>query len=635
MDKQMNILDIDVKEAALGFGDDEWEPPSSFPDLTGYDRIAIDLETRDPNITTLGPGWCRDDGYVIGYAVAAGDFVGYYPVRHEDGNLPEKLVVNWLKKQLATPKIEKVMHNAMYDLGWLRWAGIEVQGPIIDTMIAAPLLNENRRFYNLNSLTGEYLGEYKNEKMLRAAAAMYHVDPKSDMWRLPSKFVGSYAEQDAAVTLRLWDRLRVDIKQDEVTSIFELESSLLPVLLEMKTKGVRVDIDGAEKIQKDLQIREKKLLEEIRADTGVTVEPWAAASVAKAFDALGLKYHRTENTDAPSFTKQFLSNHTHPIAKKIVKLREFNKANTTFVETILEHSCNGRIHCDFNPLRSDEGGTVTGRFSSSHPNLQQIPARDPEIKSMIRGLFLPEEGTQWGSFDYASQEPRWLAHYCAQLTGVHRHPQIDSVIDMYHQGNADFHQMVADLADITRKEAKTVNLGIMYGMGRKKLAGVMDIDEIEAKALLEKYHERVPFVKGIADLAADTASKNGSIRTWLGRKCRFDMWEPRSFGFNKAMKLEEAIKEYGGKGMIRRAFTYKALNKLIQGSSADQTKKAMVDCHAEGLTPMLTVHDELCFSVESQEQSDKIVEIMSTCVPDLKVPFEVDAELGKNWGEVG
>ena len=635
MDKQMNLLDIDVKEAALGFGDDEWDPPSSFPDLTGYDRIAIDLETRDPNLMKLGPGWCRNDGYVIGYAVAAGDFVGYYPVRHEDGNLPEKLVVNWLKKQMATPKIEKVMHNAMYDLGWMRWAGIEVQGPIIDTMIAAPLLNENRRYYNLNSLTGEYLGEYKNEKMLKAAAAMYGVDPKSDMWRLPSKFVGSYAEQDAAVTLRLWDRLRVDIKQDEVTSIFQLESSLLPVLLEMKTKGVRVDTDGAEQIQIELSKREKELLKEIRSDTGVSIEPWSAASVAKAFDALGLKYHRTENSNAPSFTKQFLSNHTHPIAQKIVKLREFNKANTTFVETILEHSCNGRIHCDFNPLRSDEGGTVTGRFSSSNPNLQQIPARDPEIKSMIRGLFIPEEGTKWGSFDYASQEPRWLAHYCAQLNGVHRHPQIDSVIDMYQEGNADFHQMVADLADISRKEAKTVNLGIMYGMGRKKLAGVMDIDEMEAKSLLEKYHERVPFVKGIADLASATASKSGSIRTWLGRKCRFDMWEPKSFGYNKAMKLEEAIKEYGGKGMIRRAFTYKALNKLIQGSSADQTKKAMVDCHAEGLTPMLTVHDELCFSISSQEQSDRIVEIMSTCVPNLKVPFEVDAELGDNWGEVG
>ena len=634
MDKQMNLLDMDVKEAALGFGDDEWEPPSSFPDLTGYDRIAIDLETRDPNLTKLGPGWCRNDGYVIGYAVAAGDFVGYYPIRHEKGNLPEKAVVNWLKKQMATPNIEKVMHKAMYDLGWMRWAGIEVQGPIIDTMIAAPLLNENRRFYNLNSLTGEYLGEYKNEKMLRAAAAMYHVDPKSDMWMLPSKFVGSYAEQDAAVTLRLWDRLRVDIKQDEVTSIFELESSLLPVLLEMKTKGVRVDIDRAEQIQIELGKREKELLKEIRSDTGVAVEPWSAASVAKAFDALGLKYHRTENTDAPSFTKQFLNNHTHPIAQKIVKLREFNKANTTFVETILEHSCNGRIHCDFNPLRSDEGGTVTGRFSSSHPNLQQIPARDPEIKSMIRGLFLPEEGMKWGSFDYASQEPRWLAHYCAQLTGVNRHPQIDTVVEMYKEGNADFHQMVADLAEITRKEAKTVNLGIMYGMGRKKLAGVMDIEEEEAKTLLEKYHERVPFVKGIADLAAGTAATNGAIRTWLGRKCRFDMWEPKSFGYNKAMKLEEAAKEYGGKGMIRRAFTYKALNKLIQGSSADQTKKAMVDCYKEGLLPMLTVHDELCFSIESKEQADRIVDIMENCIPKLNVPFEVDMALVDNWGEV-
>jgi DNA polymerase I-like protein with 3'-5' exonuclease and polymerase domains len=113
------------------------------------------------------------------------------------------------------------------------------------------------------------------------------------------------------------------------------------------------------------------------------------------------------------------------------------------------------------------------------------------------------------------------------------------------------------------------------------------------------------------------------------------MWEPKSFGYNKAMKLEEAAEEYGGKGRIRRAFTYKALNKLIQGSSADQTKKAMVDCYAEGLVPMLTVHDELCFSVQSEDEAERIKEIMETCVDGLKVPFEVDAELGDNWGEVG
>jgi DNA polymerase I-like protein with 3'-5' exonuclease and polymerase domains len=455
------------------------------------------------------------------------------------------------------------------------------------------------------------------------------------MWKLHASFVGKYAEQDAAVTLRLWDRLRADIDKDEVNSIFELETSLIPLMLDMKSKGVRVDVDKAQDVQKELKRREDALLEEVKKETGVLVEPWAAASIAKAFDALGLNYNRTEKSNAPAFTKAFLANHTHPVAQKIVRLREFNKANTTFIETILEHSHNGRIHCDFHPLRSDEGGTVTGRFSSSNPNLQQIPARDPEIKKMIRGLFIPEDGEKWGSFDYASQEPRWLAHYCATLTGARRDPQIDDVVRMYHEGNADFHQMVADMAGVSRKEAKTVNLGIMYGMGRKKLAGTLDITEEDAKGLLNRYHDKVPFVKGMADLAMNQAMDKGVIRTWLGRKCRFDTWEPRSYGYNRALPLEEAVKDYGGKGMIRRAFTYKALNRLIQGSSADQTKKAMVMCYEEGLVPMLTVHDELCFSVNSREQSDKIVDIMKNCVPDLKVPFDVDAELGDNWGEVG
>ena len=317
---------------------------------------------------------------------------------------------------------------------------------------------------------------------------------------------------------------------------------------------------------------------------------------------------------------------------KIAKIRELNKANTTFVETILNHAHKGRIHCDFHPLRTDDGGTVTGRFSSSNPNLQQIPARDPDIKKAIRGLFIPEEGTKWGSFDYASQEPRWLAHYCANSKGDARHPFIDEVVQMYKDGKADFHQMVADMANINRKEAKTVNLGIMYGMGKKKLADTLDITEAEAVALLDNYNEKVPFVKNLATRVSSYAAKHGIIRTQLGRKCRFNMWEPRGFGYKKALPKDEAIKEYQN---VQRAFTYKALNRLIQGSSADQTKKAMVDCHAAGLTPTLTVHDELCFNIESKEQSDTIIDIMSNCIPNLNVPFEVDAELGDNWGEVG
>ena len=632
---QYHLLDQDIKDVSWGNVDSDWEPPQTLPDLSQFKTISIDLETKDTNLLTLGPGWTRKDGHIIGIAVGAGDSAWYFPTGHKVGNMPKNAVYGWLKKLCADKTITKVFHNALYDLGWLRADGIEVEGKIIDTMIAAPLLDENRKWYNLNSLARDYLGEYKDEKLLKSAADEFGVDPKSGMWQLPPRYVGKYAEQDALITLKLWENLNKKINQQECTSIFQLETDLLPVLFEMKTKGVRVDVDKAQETKKQLAKLEKSLIEEIVKETGVTVEPWVATSVAKVFDAVGLPYSRTEKSGAPMFTKQFLANNPHPIAQKIIKIREINKANTTFVDTILNHSYNGRIHCDFHSLRSDGGGTVTGRFSSSNPNLQQIPARDPDIKKLIRGLFIPEEGHKWGSFDYASQEPRWLVHYCATLTGVDRHPQIDDVVKMYHEGNADFHQMVADMANIPRKQAKTVNLGIMYGMGKGKLANVMDIDVEEAGKLLQTYNEKVPFLRSLSDKAMNRASSTGVIRTWLGRKCRFDMYEPVSYGFNKALPMEEAIDQYGGKGRVRRAFTYKALNRLIQGSSADQTKKAMVDCYKEGLCPTLTVHDELCFNIQDQKQADRIVEIMSTCVPDLKIPFEVDAELGDNWGEVG
>ena len=629
---QYHFLDQDIKDMSWGNIDLDWSPPNTFPDLTNSERIAVDLETKDPNLIKLGPGWCRKDGHVIGIAVAAGDFQGYYPIRHSSGNLDAKFVLRWLKEQMNTPDIPKVFHNALYDLGWLRAEGIEVKGPIIDTMIMAPLINENRRFYNLNSLVSDYLQEFKSEKTLRSAANEFGVDPKAEMYKLPAKYVGAYAEKDAAVTLRLCDHLMPILEREECTSIFEMESSLIPVILDMKTKGVRVDIDKAEKTKKQMSQQEKKLLDEITNDTGIAIEPWVSTSIAKVFDFFGLQYSRTEKSGSPSFTKQFLSHHSHPVAKKIVKIRELNKANTTFVETILNHAHNGRIHCDFHPLRTDDGGTVTGRFSSSNPNLQQIPSRDLEIKKAIRGLFIPEENCKWGSFDYASQEPRWLAHYCANAGESYRHPLIDEVVTMYKEGKADFHQMVADMAKISRKEAKTVNLGIMYGMGRKKLADTLSITEQEAIELLDTYNQKVPFVKDLATRVSNFAQEKGMIRTHSGRKCRFDMWEPRGFGVKRALPMDQAIKEYQN---IQRAFTYKALNRLIQGSSADQTKKAMVNCYSEGLCPMLTVHDELCFNIKNEEEIEKIKEIMTTCIPDLNVPFEVDVELGNNWGEVG
>jgi DNA polymerase I-like protein with 3'-5' exonuclease and polymerase domains len=610
----------------------DWNMPTEYPDLTGYKQIAIDLETYDPNLTTLGPGWARNDGYIVGVAIAAGDMSAYFPMRHQNGhNLDPKMTMRWLQRQLATPQIDKIMHNATYDAGWLQAEGVTIQGRIIDTMITGAIVDENRLSYSLNNLGKDYIDMRKDERLLRAAAKEWGFDPKSEMWRLPPRYVGGYAEQDAVMTLKLWERLRTEIEQQDLWNIWNLETSLIPLMIEMRKRGVRVDLDGAEKAKTLLKARTKDLRAQIKNISGVDIDPWASASVERMFQALNLEYPRTD-AGAPSFTKQYLNAHPHEACQMLVRLREFDKADGTFIDTILRHQYKGRIHCEFHQLRSDDGGTVTGRFASSSPNLQQAPARDPEIKSLIRGLFLPEEGCRWGSYDYSSQEPRLLVHWAASLPDTVRHPMVDHIVERYHTENVDLHQMVADIAGISRKQAKVVNLGIMYGMGKGKLANQLGISVEEAEALLATHHQRVPFVKGLAEIATQQADKYGTIRTLLGRKCRFHLWEPK-FGYKKPLPLEEARKEYGF--ALRRAFTYKALNKLIQGSAADQNKQAMADCHREGLVPMLTVHDELCFSVESGVQSERITDIMENGLGHvLKVPSKVDVALTSNWGEV-
>lgn len=617
--------------------DKDWNMPAEYPDLTGYKEIAIDLETCDPNLTTLGPGWARKDGFIAGIAVSveSGKKAWYFPMRHQNGNnLDPKITLRWMQKQMATPHMSKIMHNATYDAGWLLAEGVTIEGPIIDTMIAAPLVDENRFSYSLNNLGKDYIDMRKDERLLRAAASDWGVDAKAEMWRLPARFVGPYAEQDARMTFKLWERLKIEISKQDLHSICNLEMALIPLMLRMRATGVAVDLDKADVVRKGLRSKVKDLKSEIKRLTGVGIEPWASESVRQVFDALDLTYPRTE-AGAPSFTKAFLNAHPHEVAKMIVKLREFDKADSTFIDSILRHEHKGRIHTEFHQLRSDDGGTVTGRFSSSSPNLQQIPARDPDIKAMIRGLFIPEPGEKWGSFDYSSQEPRLLVHFAGSLPDTTRHPIVDKIIEEYNTSDVDLHQMVADIAGISRKEAKTVNLGIMYGMGVSNLAGQLDVTVEAAKEVLDTHRSKVPFVKQLADLASKQAEKNGQIRTLLGRLCHFHLWEPRSFEMGKPPKpFEEAQKEYGGVGGIRRAYTYKALNRLIQGSAADQTKKAMVDCLNEGLTPLLTVHDELCFSIPDQKTADKVQEIMEHGI-QLKVPSKVDAELGNNWGEVG
>ncbi len=605
----------------------EWVKPEEFPDLRQADVIAIDLETCDPNLKTMGSGAVVGRGKVVGIAVAVDGYAGYFPFDHEGGgNLEKNKVIQWFTDICKSEAI-KVFHNAMYDVCWIRSMGIKINGQIVDTMIAASLVNENRFRFDLNSLGWDYCGQGKNESELNEAAKEWGVDPKADMWKLPAMYVGNYAERDAELTLNLWKVMQKELSDQDLGSIFELETDLFPCLVDMKFLGVKVDVSKAHELKRQLTLQEEMLLHKIKQETGLDTQIWAARSIAKVFDKLNLPFERTAKTQAPSFTKNFLSTHEHPLVKMIAEAREVNKAHTTFIDTIIKHEYRGRIHADINQIRSDTGGTVTGRFSYSNPNLQQIPARNKDLGPLIRSLFIPESGCEWGCFDYSQQEPRLVVHYAS----LDQDASVFNVKDAYNEGDADFHTIVAQMADIPRDQAKTINLGLFYGMGKAKLQAELGVSKEKAEELFSIYHERVPFVKSLTRSVSNRAQQRGQIRTLLGRLCRFHLWEPNTFGMHKALPFDQAVQEHGPG--IKRAYTYKALNKLIQGSAADMTKKSMLELYKEGIVAHIQIHDELDISVKDDTQAKKIVEIMESAV-DLEIPNRVDYEKGKNWGEI-
>lgn len=902
----------------------EWVPPAELPDIFDAKKIAIDVETRDPDLKSRGPGWPTGNGEVVGYAVATEDWSGYLPINHlGGGNLDARLANKWLKKVFECPA-DKIMHNAQYDAGWIKQMGFDLNGRIIDTMLIASLLDENRFSYSLNALAYDYLNKTKSEKGLTEAAREFGLDPKAEMWKMPAQFVGPYAEVDAELTLELWSHFSAELGKQELWPIANLELDLLPCLVDMTFRGVRVDLDRAEKTRVSILKKEKEVLGEIKKLVGNDVEIWAAQSLAKAFDKVGVPYPQTEK-GAPSFTKAFLLDHPHKLPGLITQARNLNKTSGTFITNMLTH-CHkdGRIHSHINQVRSDDGGTVSGRMclhgdtvleldigpvkigsyeptgkekikthtgewkrvvrryfkgvedmvrvtiatgdsvtctrghrvlssrgwlpagelhagdevyhvseqnavegrsavqksrtslrgggqthhrdsrfavsdfrahrasygeggsfsggaesgayssaiaikdgrsepydgkirgsspqlqrrsfrreglcvgvktnlvygetgqqtrfptsdcpvrsfgsdgtarrlsdsphrrgpleqpirqlgdghlagpqafaqsipvakiepvgkacvwdieveddhsfvaqgmihhNSYHsPNMQQIPSRDPEIGPLIRSLFLPEEDQQWASIDYSQQEPRILVHY-ASVFGKSRGAELAGAAEFVEAYNSDpetdFHSLVAEMAGISRKQAKVVNLAMMYGMGVAKLSEQLDIPEDEAKSLIRQYHDRVPFVKGLQKGVInrlDSKSSSGSIRSLLGRKCRFDKWEPDTFAMNKALTYREAVQEYGEHTRLKRAFTYKSLNRLIQASAADQTKKAMVDIYKTGRVPMIQIHDEIAMSVTGMEEAKEIAKIMIDAVP-LCVPSKCDIEIGDSWGE--
>jgi len=643
-------------------------------DLKGIDTVAVDIETYDPNLKTKGLGAIRNDGFICGIAVATGKDTAYFPLHHSDTELTmgKKLKI-WKvlnEKIFQNEKITKVFHNAMYDVCWIRAVtGSMIKGRIVDTMIAASVIDENRFRYSLDALSKDYIGDSKykydlQQKTLEWSGGMVK-DPMSNMHRLPSSIVKDYAKQDVDLTFKLWNLF--DKKLDEVLytkesgeqktcrKIFELETKLFPCLVDMKFKGVRIDVQKAKKFGAHLKKRKDQIVTAIRKRTTKKIDIWAAASIKILLDHLDIKdYKVTPKSKMPQLPKDYLKTHKNKCLRMIAKAREYDKAANTFVDGLLDYVHNGRIHADINQIRSDSGGTVTGRFSMSNPNLQQIPARGYMGKKM-REMFLPEEGHEWTSLDYSQQEPRIVVHYAIKL-GL---PGTEELHKEFDKEDADFHQIVADMAKISRTQAKTINLGLFYGMGKLKLQKELGLDRVNARKLFDEYHNKVPFVRQLSQDLIQFAKDNRLLFTLYDRFCRFNKWEttdrewnPETNRFNevplyteqearqafKAEILEKYKENKVDKNYMDHfekyytpAFTYKALNRLIQGSAADMTKKAMVDLYERGIIPHIQIHDELCLSIKSEEDIQTVKEVMENTII-LEIKNKVNYKKGKNWG---
>ena len=632
-----------------------WKPPTSFPNLSAARVLAIDTETKDLDLLTKGPGWGRNAGHIIGVSVAAdASHSWYFPIRHEvepEMNMNPEHVLAWLSDTLKNPAQPKVGANLTYDLGWLEHEGVRVAGELVDVQFAEALLDE-RADVDLDTLGFKYLREGKTSNLLyQWLADFYGGAPtgkqRANLYRSPARLVGPYAEGDVNLPIRLAPIMYQELAKQGLVDLFQMECKLIRLLMAMRMAGVTVDIARAEQLREELIRREALEAEKLNALAGVRLNINAADSLSKAFDHLGLTYPRTAK-GAPSFTKQFLAGVNHPIAHGINELRRLQKLRGTFIESYLLNShVDGKVYCQFHPLRGDSGGTRSGRFSSSTPNLQNIPARDDELAPLVRGMFIPDKGhQQWRKYDYSQIEYRFLIHYAVG-------PGSEDVRARFNANpDIDYHEMALDLVapeagwDISTKELrkkhrkpiKNINFGLIYGMGVAKLAADLGLTTKEGKALFAAYHKGVPFAKATMDWCSEEAMRSGIVTTILGRRSRFDLWEPAGRSGGLALPYPEALMAYGGN--VRRAYGHKALNRRLQGSAADLMKVAMVKCWESGVfdatgVPRLTVHDELDFSDPGgkEEAFREMHYILENAIP-LKIPVRADGEVGPDWGHV-
>ena len=678
------VIDAEAKSHVEGLAN--WFLKDEWRDVSTADMIAIDTETYDPDLKAAGSGWARGTGYLLGVSITAvwGNEIwsNYFPVQHPDTqNYPVEKVIQYIKECLYKCKGPRIFANAEYDIGWLNRYGVPLEaflanGPIDDVLAMAVLVDETWLSHSLENVASYYCNMHKDESILRDPQLLsyYQIkDPKSEMYKLPARFVGSYAEQDTLVTLHAYNALLPLINAHPLTGkslerVYDVERRLIPMLFEIHKRGVKVDVQRAEQIKVEIGQQREEMLKRLEHFAGFRVNPLSGDDLGKACDNLGIDYPVSAKLRKPSFTASFLENHDSEFLQTVRQIRKLSKIESTFVDAVLDKAVNGRIYPQLNALkRTEDGGntassgTITGRFSCTKPNLQQVSSRDKILAPLVRSMFLPDEGYLWGNFDYSQQEPRMTIHIAYQLykLGVQGLDRIEEAVKKFNDNPyTDNHQMVADLAGITRREAKTINLGLSYGMGALKLCQQLglptetkdgrEVAGQEGKDLMKLFNNKVPYLKGFMTCASRRAEQAGAVTTLLGRHSRYDMWTAKNFGLSQKLgikKKEDIEADIANNGVnspwhgvsLVRAKTFSAMNHIVQGSSADQTKLAMLTVYENKIVlPYTQIHDALDCPIDKSRVKQHVTEIRDAMVHamDLVVPTVVDVEIGETWGSV-
>lgn len=647
-----------------------WTPPdiSSLPMWPTTGRVGFDVETRDEQLKSLGPG-VRRGAYIVGYSFCIEEtgFKTYIPLRHASGdNVPNPVAaLQYLRdqsKRFRAKGSRLVGGNLQYDLDFCEQEDIHFEPERhYDIQVADPLIWELHESYSVESICERRKIPGKDEAKLQQAAKDWGLNPKSELWKLPGRYVFDYGCGDAEKPLLVAREQDKDIAAQNLEEIFDLESRVLPVLLKMRRRGVRIDQAHLAHVE-EWSVREgMKALAEVKAHTGRSLsldDVMKPAALAPVLELIGVTLDST-TLGKPQIDKNLLDKLDHRVATLLGRARRLYKLKNTFCASVRDHMVNGRIHSTFNQLRGssaqdeelmgeeEEKGARYGRLSSTDLNIQQQPSRDHKkdeeenltYAKMWRAIYIPEEGKVWAACDFSQQEPRVLTHY-AELCHCRKAKDFG---DMYRAvpvmgpdgklKHFDTYDGLSAMTRTKRGQTKIIYLGLSYSMGGAKLCRSLGLPTVwkpgrdgklrefagpEGDALFKAFHEGAPFIRELNYKIQDAIQERGYIKTLLGRRIHFPKKD-----FPTQNPVTGKMEPYD--------WSHKGLNRLIQGSSADQTKMAVCLLDEAHHYLQLQVHDEVDASVDGPEEGQAMGTIMRNSV-QLTVPMRVDVEIGKSWG---